>query len=281
MIGIYHNRDLDGFASGAIIKLKYPDAKMIGYDYGQAFDLNAIDDAVIMADVSLPMSDMVKIAKASGWRLTWIDHHISAIKDYEQFVGNGETFCKAVLENGIAACEGTWKYLFQDKPMPLAVKLLGEYDTWRNQDKERWENEILPFQFGMRILCNSVETFPNNVFENTNLVLQLINQGTTVLKYQSQVNELNCKKAAFEIEFNGLRAICLNGGGFNSDVFKSVYDESKHDIMMPFQFDGKKWIISLYTTKDEIDCSMIAKSMGGGGYKKAAGFQIDDIKKIF
>lgn len=31
MIGLYHSEDLDGFTSGAIIKLKYPEAKMIGY----------------------------------------------------------------------------------------------------------------------------------------------------------------------------------------------------------------------------------------------------------
>ena len=281
MIGVYHNRDLDGFTSGAIIKLKYPDAKMIGYDYGQPFEQEIKGEPIIMADVSLPMKTMVKIAQLSNWQLTWIDHHISAINDYKEFVGEGETFCNAVLENGIAACEGAWKHLFPNKEMPLAVKLLGEYDTWRNSDKQRWDNEILPFQFGMRLYCNSVDSFPVEVFENEEFVKQIIHEGLTVLKYQSQVNELQCKKASFETEFNGLRAICLNGGGFNSDVFKSVYDESKHDIMMPFQFDGKKWTISLYTTKDEVDCSIIAKANGGGGHKKAAGFQVEDISKVF
>jgi oligoribonuclease NrnB/cAMP/cGMP phosphodiesterase (DHH superfamily) len=224
---------------------------------------------------------MVKVAQLSNWQLTWIDHHISAINDYKEFIGEGESFCNAVLENGIAACEGTWKHLFPEKQMPLSVNLLGEYDTWRNADKQRWNNEILPFQFGMRLYCNSVDSFPIEVFENEELVKQIIHEGLTVLKYQSQVNELQCKKASFETEFNGLRAICLNGGGFNSDVFKSVYDESKHDIMMPFQFDGKKWTISLYTTKDEVDCSVIAKANGGGGHKKAAGFQVEDISKVF
>lgn len=281
MIGVYHNKDLDGFTSGAIIKLKYPDAKMVGYDYGLPFEQEVTGEPIIMADVSLPMKTMVKIAQLSNWQLTWIDHHISAINDYKEFIGEGESFCNAVLENGIAACEGTWKHLFPEKEMPLAVLLLGEYDTWRNSDKQRWDNEILPFQFGMRLYCNSVNSFPVEVFENEELVKQIIHEGLTVLKYQSQVNELQCKKASFETEFNGLRAICLNGGGFNSDVFKSVYDENKHDIMMPFQFDGKKWTISLYTTKDEVDCSIIAKANGGGGHKKAAGFQVEDISKVF
>lgn len=281
MIGIYHSRDLDGFTSGAIIKRKYPEAKLVGYDYGQPFEQEVTGEPIIMADVSLPMKTMLKIAQLSNWQFTWIDHHISAINDYKEFVGNGESFCNAILENGIAACEGTWKHLFPDVEMPLAVKLLGEYDTWRNQDKDRWENEILPFQFGMRQHCNSAETFPIEVFENEQLVRDIINQGVTVLKYQAQVNQLQCKKASFETEFNGLRAICLNGGGFNSDVFKSVYDEDKHDIMIPFQFDGTKWVISLYTTKENVDCSVIAKTNGGGGHKKAAGFQTEDISKVF
>jgi oligoribonuclease NrnB/cAMP/cGMP phosphodiesterase (DHH superfamily) len=112
------------------------------------------------------------------------------------------------------------------------------------------------------------------------VVKSVVEQGKTVLKYQSQVNESQCKKA-FEIEFEGYRAICLNGGGFNSNVFDSVYDETKHDIMMPFQFNGKFWTISIYSTKPEIDCSVMAKKFGGGGHLSACGFQTEDIKSIF
>lgn len=302
MICIYHNRDLDGFTSGAIVKKwhdnlnDYPDnvgkgeLKLIGYDYGQPVPYDKIPEGepIIMIDVSLKMPEMSKLARHSK-NLTWIDHHISAIKEYEAFMTEQEEhyhpYFKAVLQDGIAACEVGWNYLFPDVEMPLSVKLLGEYDTWRNQDKYRWENEILPFQFGMRVICNSVETFPENILKNTQsakeAVWKWMDAGKMILNYQGLVNEAQCKKAAFEYEFEGLKAICLNGGGFNSDVFKSVYDESKHDIMMPFQFDGKQWTISLYTTKDAVDCSAIAKSKGGGGHKKAAGFQVKDISSVF
>lgn len=302
MICIYHSRDLDGFTSGAIVKKwhdelnDYPDnvgkgeLKLIGYDYGQPVPYDQIPEGepIIMIDVSLKMPEMSKLARHSK-NLTWIDHHISAIKEYEAFMTEQEEhyhpYFKAVLQDGIAACEVGWNYLFPNVEMPLSVKLLGEYDTWRNQDKYRWDNEILPFQFGMRVICNSVETFPENILKNTKsakeAVWKWMDAGKMILNYQGLVNEAQCKKASFEIEFEGLKAICLNGGGFNSDVFKSVYDESKHDIMMPFQFDGKQWTISLYTTKDEVDCSAIAKSKGGGGHKKAAGFQVKDISSVF
>lgn len=254
---------------------------MIGYDYGQPFDMDKIDGRrVKMADVSLPMPQMLEIAKRSGYRFTWIDHHISAIKEYNDFIGSGETFCNAILDNNISACEGTWKHIFPNEPMPVCIKLLGEYDTWRNQDKVHWDNEILPFQFGMRMICNSVESFPYDRFLDNNFIEEIIDKGKTILQYQSQQNELACRKSSFYHEFEGFRAICLNGGGFNSDVFKSVYDEVQHDIMMPFVFNGKFWVISMYTTKD-IDVSVIAKKHGGGGHKKAAGFQKEDITELF
>ncbi len=280
MIGIYHNRDLDGFTSGAIIKLKYPDATLIGHDYGEPIPKLPDEEDIIMADVSFPMEDMKYISVRSN-SFTWIDHHISSMKDFEKYIVVKPHYISAVLDTTIAACEGTWNHLFPDELMPEAVRLLGEYDTWRNQNEYRWENEILPFQFGIRMMCNSAESFPVEVFENYELVEEIIERGKIVLEYQRQVNALQCKKAAFEMDFHRYRAICLNGGGFNSDVFKSVYDEEKHDIMMMFQFNGKFWTISLYTTNDAIDCSEIAKARGGGGHKKTAGFQVDNIAAVF
>lgn len=34
-------------------------------------------------------------------------------------------------------------------------------------------------------------------------------------------------------------------------------------------------------TKDEVDCSVIAKKNGGGGHKKAAGFISTNLKEVF
>ena len=292
MICIYHSRDLDGWCSAAIVQKKFPGTHLIGWDYGKPipFDKLIPGEPVIMVDISFDMDSMVKVAKNSGFNLTWIDHHISAINDYNSFMVNyttlgGEPFMTAVLENGIAACEGTWKHFFPNKPIPMAVELLGMYDTWRRDDIRMWEAEILPFQMGMKLGCDSPETFPTTFFSeglgyDTDYVWDIIEEGRVILNYQTQINKTQCGSNAFGLTFKGLRAICLNGGGFNSDVFKSVYDEDKHDIMMPFQFNGNYWVVSLYTTKEDIDCSKLAKEMGGGGHRKAAGFQIDNIYKL-
>jgi hypothetical protein len=302
MVIIYHSRDLDGFSSGAICKKKYPNAKLIGFDYGQPFPYDQVErgEEVIMIDVSLKMPEMMDLSEYCDGKLTWIDHHKSAIDDFlASALNDGSEHypigidiyrspkIQAVLKVGRSACEIAWLYYFSDTPIPYSIQLLGEYDTWRNENKNRWEQEILPFQFGIRLFCNSPETFPEQLLEQVNYpnteysYHHIMAQGITVLKYQAQVNERQCKSASFEFEIEGLRAICVNGGGFNSDVFKSVYDESKHDIMVPFQFNGKFWVVSFYSVKKEVDCSVVARKFGGGGHAGAAGCQLASIQTIF
>lgn len=57
--------------------------------------------------------------------LVYIDHHISAIKEVEEYL-NKNVACFAGLRNtNFAACELTWNYFFPGKPVPELVRLLG------------------------------------------------------------------------------------------------------------------------------------------------------------
>lgn len=156
--------------------------------------------------------------------------------------------------------------------MPEAVKLLGRYDVW-----DHASNEVLPFQYGMR---NIPDTFPgsnlwNNLLKSDEWVIDILNKGATILEYERKQNVINVKGMSFETTFKGLRAIVTNKPFSNSKVFDSVYDESKHDIMIIFGCKPGSFKYSLYSTKDTVDCSEIAKLFGGGGHKGAAGFYSD------
>lgn len=331
-IGIYHSKDLDGICCGAIMKLKYPDITLIGYDYGENIweklrNAGFVDESmspikslqskfdgyIIMADVSLEMPEMFKLAEWCEFRFTWIDHHKSAIEAFWGLADNDNTpdkipdtryytadvdkFGRVFFKVGRAACEICWDCMMANsfekskyyEDIPEVVKYLGMYDTWRNEDKDMWNVTIMPFQYGMRLICRGVEDFPMYLLKRSEVFDPLrgpcpvktecdniIRDGRTVLKYQKQMNTRAAVMIAFEVEFEGLRAICMNSGGANSQLFDSVYDPEKHDIMIPFVFTGKHWIFSIYTTKPEIDCSEIAKRYGGGGHKQAAGFVVTD-----
>ena len=96
-------------------------------------------------------------------RFIWIDHHISAINEnYTEY--------KGIRDTKFAACELTWKTLFPDIPVPIAVQLLSAYDVW-NKSRFDWDKMTLPFQYGMRLICNKPEKFPMELFENDDLIV--------------------------------------------------------------------------------------------------------------
>jgi len=153
VIGIYHSRDLDGIASGRIIKEKYPHATLIGYHYGEQFDilppigeipgmftingtsiLVTPDTHIIMADVSLPMSKMEILFKNFFFR--WIDH--KAIWDFKahfdmsvrklrlgEAIGVGQGL--AYLSRKTASCVLTYGALFDDN-VPEVIHLIGDHE---------------------------------------------------------------------------------------------------------------------------------------------------------
>jgi len=73
-------------------------------------------------------------------------------------------------------------------------------------------------------------------------------------------------------------------GHCSGAIIKRVYPDA---ILYPINYgtefpfgDIKKdniWLFSLYTNKDDVDCSIIAKKYGGGGHKKASGFSSSTI----
>lgn len=296
MIAIYHSRDLDGIASGRIIKEKYPEATLVGYHYGEPFDIFPdkfvingkeypveLGSPVIMADVSLPMEKMEILFRNYFFR--WMDHHTSAINDFYDHFDNlaqepierrklelgeaiGITQSLAYLIDGTAGCVITYGALFGGA-VPHGIDLLGDYDVWYNKDPEYWSNSVLLFQYGMR--GYNVENFPWDSVFILDEIEKIKEKGKIILEYQREQDKRGARKA-FEVDFDGLRAIALNTPRTSSDTLASVYDPDKHDLMILFSYDGS-WSYSLRTIKD-IDCSALAKKYGGGGHKKAAGFKL-------
>lgn len=280
MICIYHSKDLDGQSSAAIVKKRFNGVELIGYDYGDPIPTPRPNEPLIIVDVSFPMDIMLKMSEERGMDLTWIDHHIKSIKEYEGFMKQRkDTFCVTHIEDGIAACELTWQFLYPESEMPRAISLLGAYDVGRKGDN--WDTEVLPFQFGMRGLCSSPNEFPIELLENSEatdrMINSIIDNGTAILEYVRKTEAISMNRLAFEAEFLGMRALCLNSAAFNFLPFASQWDSSKYDVAVGFNFNGSRWMGSIYTDKEHVDCNELARQLGGGGHKRASGFVVDDI----
>lgn len=149
MIGcIYHEADLDGVMSAAIVKKYFKgDIDLLPYNYGKEIpDVNKYDK-VFVVDVSFGDRTIFLFDEweDKGIDVTWIDHHKTAIEAVKEYNVKGKR------RIGTAACELTWEYLFDDIETPDVVKLLSAYDVW-DHDRFEW-SDVLSFQYGMRGYC--------------------------------------------------------------------------------------------------------------------------------
>lgn len=260
-----------GYTKDKNLKL-YP----INYEDSFPWDDIQKEDTVVMVDFSLQAAgDMGKLSQMC--ELIWIDHHKSALAELKDLKVGG------VRDTNFAGCELTWKFFFHDVKLPKFVFLLGRYDIWDMSDKALWDSHILPFQFGMKAYETRPEVDGNilsrlvYVQDYDKFVEETVALGHKIQKYQQGMDKGYAEEMAYDVEFDGLKCVAMNLRG-NSNTFKSVYDEKKHDAMLMYFYTNKGvYTVSLYTTKKDVDCSKIAKKHGGGGHAQAAGFQTKEI----
>lgn len=158
MLGIYHSVDMDGIGSAALLKCCFPDIELIGVDYNQPVDWEAIKrhkgDDVFIVDFCYPWRDMEAINALCC--LHWCDHHITSIEEMKCV--KGTVWGVRTTEHSGIWC--LWEYLSQRKwdgllqltsidgrgYIPPVIELLSEYDCGRVNDM------VLDFQYGIKLL---------------------------------------------------------------------------------------------------------------------------------
>lgn len=282
MICIYHSRDLDGWMSAAIVKLKYPDVELLGWDYGQSIPNLSAYNKIIMCDISFPLANMDLIA--SGMSniqndFIWIDHHISAIKecsfevDGKYMAGYG-----GVRDTKFAACELTWQYFFPEIKMPELVRLIGRYDCFGHKGTKE-EKKVLIFQYAARASLRNVDECYKALIDVRDEDIEgWLNVGEGIYSYLcTEARQKYDKK--FEVWLDGKLFACVNDWRMNPINFGIDYHADGYDGFACFWYENGQFTYSLYNDNGDVDCSVIAKNRGGGGHKGASGFRSDEIIK--
>lgn len=157
ILAIHHSADFDGLFCREIARKFFgAKAEYLGWDYGQPLPI------VDLAVTEIYMLDISVDGMMDDPRLTWIDHHKSAMDKFNPTI-------KGYRIDGVAACRLAWQYFFKynnsrnfiadnfatppikqdfiDRKVhePLAVRLAGEYDIWDRRDPAA---EL--FQHGLR-----------------------------------------------------------------------------------------------------------------------------------
>lgn len=280
----YHGSDLDGWASGAIVRYWYEkegnQVEMFPINYGDKFPMDQItkSDLVYVVDFSLPVEKLQELDSKCNY-LIWIDHHFGIIKEYLE----KNTSCKSIYgfrSINSSACELTWDYLFPAKDTPRFIRLLGLYDRWEHNDPSEPWDDIEAFQYGFKVRSTNPRgcfEFWREWFENLSSVpiftVDVIDSGRLIQKYVEGRFKSSLTERSFVVDWEGYKCLVINGDPYIANYLTRAKEFEGCDIGINFcNSKGEFWIVNLRTARDDIDLSALAKKYGGGGHRAAAGF---------
>jgi oligoribonuclease NrnB/cAMP/cGMP phosphodiesterase (DHH superfamily) len=235
-------------------------------DYGDSIPLEKILTAekIIIVDFSLSKEEMIKLA--TYHKLTWIDHHKSALEEMD---GISDSW-PGIRDTKEAACVLTWKYFFPDRPVPQGIRLIGDRDIWK------WAYpETGPFNEGLYQL----DTRPYNdsvwipLFENDQTTLDKILQNGKILREaRMKTIRRTLLSKGFSVTMDGYKTLVINLRG-SGDIGQQVRNMG-YEIAYCYSDDLHHEELTTFVTmySDKVDVSDIAKRFGGGGHSGAAGF---------
>lgn len=297
-IGImYHKVDLDGICSASIVFKKHCneeeyEVKFIPHNYG--FQLpNKEYDILYAVDLGLKF-DEVKTLHNQYDEFIWIDHHKTAIDEYEKRKHELNSEVKGIRSIEKSACELTWEFLFKEVGFtPFIVKTLSKYDSWKNEDKNEWEKVIMPTQMYFKTYFFKDNTKNFNFIKCLSLIIpldiqdncesqekinEIINIGTHIYEYQKNMWMSKSKYAKLS-KLGDLNVLFMNTNERSSSVFMGCDITEDIDVLCIATLNGEIWEYSIYKPSDKstINCGEIAEKYGGGGHVGAAGFKNADF----
>lgn len=290
---IFYHDDADGKCAAFWIQFglrpnEKPEFFPINYGMKFPFETIALGERVFILDYSISPDEMERLLQITE-NVVWIDHHISAIKNYADFPHE----IQGIRWDGIAACLLAFAYVFGmtvfgDGPVspfstemcgnaPLFTKYIADRDVWKFEYGEKTRE----FTAGLSLVPHGPEEelwdelFFSWCEEENTLLDDISEMGRTVIKYRKTLMAKTCKACGFATTFAGLPTFAVNQSFMGSDDY--IGDLEEYPLLMSFSFNGKKWVYSLRANAPGVDCAAIAAQYGGGGHKGAAGFVSDKL----
>ena len=259
---VYHKDCPDGFCAAFVAKKKYPDARLYGAVYGEP-ELTAADilnEDVLFVDFSYPRQSLLDIAAAAR-SVTVIDHHKTAEAD---LVGV-EDFLELHFDMTRSGAGLTWDVLHEHTPRPWYVDYVEDRDLWNW--KLPYSKEISGYIMALPHTLEAWGTLDSLTVQDALVSGKAIN-----LHIDHYIEKVG---AQYQTGFIGMyKTAVINAAYPNiSDVLNDVLKNGFDIGLGYFERNDGKIQVSL-RSRGDLDVSVLAKQVGGGGHKNAAGFQV-------
>lgn len=259
---LYHN-DADGFASAMAAWLRYGDtsAHYIEVRYGEP--VPAIPDGtkdLFILDFSYSREICDQLAEQ--YQLVVLDHHESAqiaLKDAPY----------AIFDMKKAGCELAWEYFFPAAQLPDLLAYVADRDLWT------WE---LPNSKEVNAWITSL---PKRFSKWAAVAMSgvghdAIQGGKAILDSYQHLLEIMADGAG-TTTIHGHPAVVVNNSlALHSELADLLLQRHPEAALVAIYQDRASGTrkYSLRTKRTDLDLSAIARQYGGGGHRKAAGFEL-------
>lgn len=265
---IYHAGCSDGFgAAFAAHKVLGGRAEYYAANHGEP-PPNVTGKNVAILDFSYDLATTKEmIAKASS--LIILDHHKTA----NERLGD---LPQLHYDNDHSGAVLAWNYFHPGKEPPRFIKYIEDRDLWK------WE---MPYSKEFSAAFDMVPwTFEDfELFEDDSVVDDAVTRGKYILAYSKTVIKKICEKAQPR-KWHGKSVMVVNSSHWQSEIGNRLAQDCDIAIIWYYSHETRKTRVSCRAFHEGIDVTELAQFFGGGGHKKAAGFELPehvDIETIF
>lgn len=241
---------------------------------------------IYMCDLSIP-DDMADIVNQKIKNLKHFDHHPTNtyVSKYDWSIVISEI-------NGFKP-SGTslfYDYLVTNKILTKSVKLdefveaIRSYDTWDFVNTNNLLGKHLTMIFSMYGQVKFINTFYERLINSDNkFKLNELEEKLIEIKTEEMNNYvIQCDNNLIKTKFMNYNVGITISELFRSEVGNRLSDKYKDELDFILIIDFHRKSYSMRTV-NEVDLGLLAKKLGGGGHKKAAGFPMnkENNKLIF
>ena len=312
---IFHDHCTDGFGAAFAAWMKFGDeAEYVPMSYGDKrvevvhdeliFPVEITGREVYVLDFSFSR-EVTEALIAQAGKFSWLDHHKTA---FEMWCETEREYCREsdenlegtqeyhiLLDNNKSGALLAWEYFHPGTEVPMMIKHIDDRDRWQFKIEgskefhaalasykpwsfEQWKTHVYPASMGSR----------NATFEQTALYSALMKEGSAILR----AHEQNVKS----VVAGGKRDVTIpwkqpdeecgyivkDAPGLSANCPPHLASDVGHELANESGAFGLCWYMgrdgkakASLRSNGDYDVSAIAKSLGGGGHRNAAGFEID------
>jgi len=265
---IYHAGCTDGFGAA------YAAWKLLGdrADYHAAKHSEPPPDVVgknvVVLDFSYDNATTKKLMKEAKNFLV-IDHHKTAMVELH------DVSCTRFDMNHSGAMLA-WKFFHPGKEAPRLIKFIEDRDLWKWEIPYSKEFsaafDMVPFDF---------EEFDKYLDDSA--VDNAQERGAYILAYSKTVISKIAKQAVPR-KMDGKDILVVNSSHWMSEIGAALSPKCDFAVIWYYDHETRQVKVSLRAHHEDADVSEIAKRYGGGGHRKAAGFNLPanvNIETVF